>query len=78
VAAQILAVVPAGLDPIGFGLAFILFRIFDILKPWPIKALEKSLGSALGVMADDIAAALYTAILITIFMIILERPNVFF
>ncbi len=78
VAGQLLAVAPAGLDPLAFGLGFILFRIFDVMKPWPIGALERGLDGALGVMADDVAAALYSAALVTIFMIILERPNVLF
>ena len=78
VAGQILAVVPAGLDPLAFALGFVLFRVFDIMKPWPVRAVERSLDGALGVMADDIMAALYAAIFVSIFMIILERPNVFF
>jgi len=78
VVGQLLAVVPAGLDPLGFGLGFVLFRFFDIFKPWPIKALERGLGGALGVMADDIAAALYAAVLLGVFFILSERPNVFF
>jgi phosphatidylglycerophosphatase A len=41
--------------------AFILFRVFDIWKPYPIRRLE-SLESGLGVMADDVAAGLYAAI----------------
>lgn len=36
--------------------AFILFRFFDILKPFPIRSLESSLKGGVGVMADDIAA----------------------
>ena len=38
-------------------LGFILFRVFDIWKPWPIKAVEK-LPGGLGVMADDFVAAI--------------------
>ena len=38
---------------------FLLFRLFDIIKPPPIKSLEKLSGS-LGIMLDDIMAALYT------------------
>ena len=41
--------------------AFILFRLFDIWKPYPIRRLE-SLESGLGVMADDVVAGLYTAV----------------
>jgi phosphatidylglycerophosphatase A len=36
---------------------FLLFRAFDVVKPWPINALEH-LEGALGVMADDLAAGL--------------------
>ncbi|WP_338151269.1 phosphatidylglycerophosphatase A [Persephonella sp. IF05-L8] len=46
-------------------IAFILFRIFDILKPPPIKMFEK-LPSGLGVMADDIIAGIYTWIIMFI------------
>lgn len=35
---------------------FILFRGFDILKPWPIGALDKRVKGGLGIMLDDIAA----------------------
>ena len=35
---------------------FLLFRFFDILKPWPIRALEKRLPGGLGVMFDDVIA----------------------
>ena len=38
--------------------AFVLFRFFDILKPWPVRALE-SVGGGLGIMIDDAAAGLY-------------------
>jgi phosphatidylglycerophosphatase A len=45
-------------------IGFLLFRAFDILKPYPIRHLE-SLGSGLGVMADDILAGLYAAIVLS-------------
>jgi phosphatidylglycerophosphatase A len=46
-------------------LGFILFRIFDIVKPPPAKAIEKFSG-AFGVMFDDIIAALYTNFILQI------------
>jgi len=52
--------------PIGiyWGIAgFILFRLFDIWKPQPIRQLEK-LPLGLGVMADDLMAGVYTAIIL--------------
>jgi phosphatidylglycerophosphatase A len=45
-------------------LAFVLFRIFDIFKPWPIKSLEKVFDGGLGIMADDILAAVYAMIIL--------------
>ncbi|MDG2321521.1 MAG: phosphatidylglycerophosphatase A [Rhodospirillaceae bacterium] len=57
-----LAVVPPNL--LLYGLGFLLFRLFDILKPWPIRALEKNMPGGLGVMVDDIAAAVYAGTLL--------------
>ena len=46
-------------------IAFLLFRAFDIVKPYPIRRLE-ALESGLGIVVDDLAAGLYAAILISI------------
>lgn len=40
--------------------AFILFRIFDIAKPWPIRFLDRHVHGGLGIMLDDIIAGLAT------------------
>lgn len=40
--------------------AFVVFRFFDILKPWPIRPLEKHFGGGFGVMIDDVAAGILT------------------
>lgn len=42
-------------------LGFILFRLFDIVKPWPIRRLEK-LPGGWGVFADDLLAGVYAAV----------------
>ena len=44
------------------GLAFALFRFFDIIKPWPIRRLER-LPGGWGIMGDDVAAGLAAAAL---------------
>jgi phosphatidylglycerophosphatase A len=46
-------------------LAFALFRIFDITKPWPIRKLE-DLHGGLGIIADDLLAGVYGAVVILI------------
>ncbi len=43
--------------------AFVLFRIFDIWKPWPIRRLQ-SLHGGVGIVVDDLAAALLSAVLV--------------
>jgi len=55
-AGQIWAVTAAG---------FVLFRLFDIAKPWPIHKLEK-LPLGWGVLADDLMAGVYAAIILEI------------
>ena len=41
-------------------MGFALFRVFDILKPWPIRDLDHRLHGGVGIMLDDSVAALYT------------------
>ena len=41
---------------------FVVFRFFDIFKPWPIRDLDHRLGGGLGIMLDDLAAAVYSAV----------------
>lgn len=44
-----------------WALAFGLFRLFDIWKPWPIRDLDHRLRGGTGIMLDDLIAALYAA-----------------
>ena len=50
-------------------LAFVLFRFFDIVKPYPARRLE-SLEAGLGIMADDIVAGVYAAIVVALAVVI--------
>ena len=52
---------------VGFALGFGLFRLFDIAKPWPIRDLDHRLGGGLGIMLDDLMAALYALILLALY-----------
>ncbi len=45
-----------------FLLAFVLFRFFDIWKPWPVRLIDRTVDGGWGVMADDLAAGGYAAI----------------
>ena len=47
-------------------LSFILFRFFDIIKPFPINIIDKKMKNGLGVMLDDLVAGVFSAIIIYI------------
>ena len=49
---------------VGFVAAFVLFRFMDIVKPWPIRDLDHRIHGGLGIMLDDLLAALYAASLL--------------
>jgi phosphatidylglycerophosphatase A len=55
----------APLSLAGMLLAFLLFRLFDALKPWPISLAERFEGG-LGIMADDLVAAVMAGLLIAV------------
>jgi phosphatidylglycerophosphatase A len=52
-----MALVPATLFWVLIG--FVLFRFFDILKPWPIGYMDRKIGGGLGIMLDDLLAGVY-------------------
>ena len=45
-------------------LGFLLFRLLDILKPWPIKYIDKQVKGGLGIMLDDVLAGIMAALCI--------------
>ncbi|MCQ8117810.1 phosphatidylglycerophosphatase A family protein [Methylomonas rosea] len=42
---------------------FVLFRLFDIVKPWPIKWLDKHVHGGFGIMLDDVVAGIFAALI---------------
>lgn len=48
--------------------AFVLFRVFDILKPWPVSLVEKRFAGGLGIMIDDLVAALMAMAVLAVAM----------
>lgn len=45
-------------------LGFVLFRLFDILKPWPIRFIDRRVEGGLGIMLDDLLAGVMAALLL--------------
>jgi len=63
VVGQLLALLPlTRMAPLELGLGFVLFRLFDMLKPWPVGASESWLPGGYGIMLDDILAGIYAAL----------------
>jgi phosphatidylglycerophosphatase A len=46
--------------------SFILFRFFDILKPYPINKIDKNMKNGFGVMFDDVVAGIYSSIVLLV------------
>ena len=52
-------------------LGFLLFRLFDIWKPWPISWLDRKVSGGLGIMVDDLLAGIYALIMLQIIIYLL-------
>jgi len=55
---------PAGIAWLIVG--FLLFRFFDIIKPWPIKRIDQSVKGGFGIMLDDVIAGVFAAVCLQI------------
>lgn len=54
----VLLAAPIG-DGVWYGVGFAVFRIFDIVKPWPVSWAERRFRGGLGIMLDDVLAGVY-------------------
>lgn len=72
VAGQMIALIPVSLFALSRGwiiISFTLFRLFDIFKPYPARRCE-SLRGGWGIMADDLVAGVYAALLVSLFAVL--------
>jgi phosphatidylglycerophosphatase A len=72
VAGQMIALIGVPFDWKYLLAGFILFRSFDIVKPFPLRRLEK-LGGGTGIMMDDVGAGLYALVLLQIWLHFIAR-----
>lgn len=63
-AAFLLTMIAIPFTWINITIAFVLFRVLDIVKPFPISWVDKNVRGGLGIMLDDIIAALVTLLII--------------
>ncbi len=67
IAGMYVTLLAAPISVVGWMLAFALSRLMDIVKPWPIRDLDHRLKGGLGIMLDDLVAALYAAVLLGLY-----------
>ena len=53
-----------------YSVIFLLFRYFDIMKPFPVSFFDKNFKNSFGVIFDDICAGLYVVLTLVVFMIV--------
>jgi phosphatidylglycerophosphatase A len=68
VVAQWLVLLAAPPAPLPYALAFLLFRIFDIWKPWPARWADRHVKGGLGIMLDDLFAAVYAVLTLLVLL----------
>jgi len=61
--------VPA--EPLWLIAGFVLFRFFDVVKPWPIREADHSLRGGVGIMLDDVLAAIYAGTILYLIHLLL-------
>jgi phosphatidylglycerophosphatase A len=66
VAGQWLVLLAAPFDPFAWAFGFVLFRLFDIWKPWPVSWADRYVKGGFGIMLDDILAAGYALLVLTV------------
>ncbi len=72
VTGQLLTLLLTGANVWGAVVAFFLFRVLDILKPWPARRFE-ALPGGLGIMADDVMVAIYGNLLMRLLLLSAAR-----
>ena len=61
---------PSGWEWVVVG--FVLFRLFDIWKPWPIKLVDQNVHGGFGIMIDDILAGVYAGLVLQAIVLLLQ------
>ncbi len=59
IAGMLIALIAVPATPEAWLAAFLLFRLFDIFKPWPIRLIDQRCHGGLGIVLDDLLAGIY-------------------
>ena len=64
---MLITLIAAPNNPLIWLLGFVIFRFFDIFKPYPIRIIDQRLNGGLGIVLDDVLAGIYSLIVLRIF-----------
>lgn len=65
---MLIALIAVPTRPLTWILAFGLFRLFDIVKPWPVSWADRHLNGGLGIVADDVLAGAYAWLVLRVLL----------
>ena len=63
---MLITIIAVPATPLAMVLGFLLFRIFDILKPFPVNFFDQRFHGGLGIMLDDVMAGIYSLIILQV------------
>ena len=73
VVGQLIVIAALPPDPWYLAGGFVMFRLFDIIKPWPTSLVDRRVPGGLGIMLDDVVAGLQAAAVMMVIVAILEH-----
>jgi phosphatidylglycerophosphatase A len=76
VAGMLVAMIAIPASPIAWVLAFVLFRIFDIFKPFPVNFFDKRFHGGIGIVLDDLMAGLYALASLQLLLLLAARADI--
>jgi phosphatidylglycerophosphatase A len=76
VAGMLIAMIAIPANPIAWLLAFILFRIFDILKPFPVNFFDQRFHGGIGIVLDDLMAGVYALASLQLLLLLAARAGI--
>jgi len=72
VAGMVITMIGAPPTAIAYVTGFLLFRFFDIVKPFPANWLDRHINGGLGIVADDLAAGIYAMLCLQLFVRVMQ------
>ena len=64
---MLITLIAAPNNPLIWLLGFVLFRLFDIFKPYPIRLIDQRINGGMGIVLDDVLAGIYSLIILQLF-----------